>query len=188
MDNLYEDLIAKYPNLFPIGKIPCSTSIDCDIGWYRIISLLCENINSHVSYVRKERMWALLKNRALERARRHNDPTILVRYFTKRFPTLSNQWVLEKSANEFNCGAIQKLAPVCKKVAILQVKEKFGTLRFYTQGGDSTVYGMIRMAESMSAVICEYCGNPGKAGGSRWVKTLCPCCHATREAELNGNK
>ena len=59
------------------------------------------------------------------------------------------------------------------QVTLDQVKEKFGTLRFYYQGGDDEISGMVRMAESMSAVTCEECGNPGTSGGQGWIKTLC---------------
>jgi hypothetical protein len=59
------------------------------------------------------------------------------------------------------------------QVTLDQVKEKFGTLRFYYQGGDDVIDGMVRMAESMSAVTCEQCGNPGTTGGQGWISTLC---------------
>lgn len=54
-----------------------------------------------------------------------------------------------------------------------QVKEKFGTLRFYTTGGDSYTRGITTMAEAMSGRICEECGSPGKTGGQSWISTLC---------------
>jgi hypothetical protein len=59
------------------------------------------------------------------------------------------------------------------QVTLDQVKEKFGTLRFYYTGGDDVIDGMVRMAESMSAVTCEQCGNPGTTGGQGWITTLC---------------
>ena len=58
-------------------------------------------------------------------------------------------------------------------VTVVQVKEKFGTLRFYYDGGDDKIDGMVRMAESMSAVTCEKCGKPGTSTGGGWIKTLC---------------
>ena len=61
----------------------------------------------------------------------------------------------------------------CTQVVAVQIKEKFGTLRFYTNGGDEQIYGMIRMAESMSAVTCEECGAPGTTRSGGWVRTLC---------------
>ena len=62
---------------------------------------------------------------------------------------------------------------VIPQVTLDQVKEKFGTLRFYYTGGDDVISGMVRMAESMSAVTCEQCGNPGTIGGQGWITTLC---------------
>ena len=60
-----------------------------------------------------------------------------------------------------------------EQVTADQVKEKFGTLRFYASGGDETTGGMIRLAESMSARICETCGSPGSFRGRGWYYTAC---------------
>ena len=59
------------------------------------------------------------------------------------------------------------------QVVVIQVKEKFGSLRFYYEGGDDTISGMVRMAESMSAVMCEECGAPAETRGPGWIRTLC---------------
>ena len=69
------------------------------------------------------------------------------------------------------------------QVVAEQVKEKFGTLRFYTQGGDDLTSGMIWFAESMSGRICETCGNPGTRKGGGWIKTICKPCEDAREKE-----
>jgi hypothetical protein len=61
----------------------------------------------------------------------------------------------------------------CTQVTLDQVKEKFGTLRFYYTGGDDEIRGMVRMAESMSGVICEECGSPGTQTQGGWIKTAC---------------
>lgn len=58
-------------------------------------------------------------------------------------------------------------------VVVEQVKEKFGTLRFYYRGGDDTISGLVQMAEAMSAKTCEQCGQPGRVHGGYWLKTLC---------------
>lgn len=60
-----------------------------------------------------------------------------------------------------------------QQVVTTQVKEKFGTLRFYCNGGDQYIDGMISMAESLSSCTCERCGNPGKSLGGGWITTLC---------------
>lgn len=58
----------------------------------------------------------------------------------------------------------------------VQVKEKFGGLRFYIGSGSPEIYGMIRMAEAMSFRTCEDCGNPGQTRPGGWIRTLCDLC------------
>jgi hypothetical protein len=67
------------------------------------------------------------------------------------------------------------------QVTLDQVKEKFGTLRFYYTGGDDIIDGMVRMAESMSGCTCEECGNIGKSRGGGWIHTYCEPCEEKRE-------
>jgi hypothetical protein len=69
------------------------------------------------------------------------------------------------------------------QVVAEQVKEKFGTLRFYYQGGDDYIDGMVRMAEAMSAVTCEKCGAPAKTRGPGWIRTLCDTHEEERKVE-----
>lgn len=58
-------------------------------------------------------------------------------------------------------------------VRVMQIKEKFGGLRFYIDGGDECIRGMIQMACAMSLHICEDCGNPGRMRSDNWYRTLC---------------
>lgn len=62
---------------------------------------------------------------------------------------------------------------VVPQVVAIQVKEKFGSLRFYYDGGDDKVDGMVGMAESMSTVTCETCGSPGLLQRGGWLYTAC---------------
>ena len=57
-----------------------------------------------------------------------------------------------------------------------QIKEKYGALRFYYDGGDDIIAGMIRYAEALSLVTCSICGAPAKAYSSGWLSTLCDDC------------
>jgi hypothetical protein len=66
-----------------------------------------------------------------------------------------------------------KDSEVVPQVVLDQVKEKFGTLRFYYTGGDDYIRGLVDMAESMSGVTCEECGKPGTRSGSGWIRTVC---------------
>ncbi len=63
----------------------------------------------------------------------------------------------------------------------VQVKEKFGTLRFYVHGGDSRAHHHIEFAEALSGSTCEQCGAPGKTRGGGWVRTLCDQHEAERQ-------
>ena len=60
-----------------------------------------------------------------------------------------------------------------EQVVAVQVKEKFGGLRFYYDGGDQHISGMVRMAESWAACTCEKCGKPGFSRTGGWIRTLC---------------
>ena len=76
------------------------------------------------------------------------------------------------------------LRAACKLIAMhagphfhfVQIKEKFGTLHLYHDGGDSYCEGVVDMAEAMSAVTCEMCGSPGKTNDIGWLSTLCEGC------------
>jgi hypothetical protein len=72
--------------------------------------------------------------------------------------------------------------PVVEQVVVTQIKEKFGGLRFYYDGGDETIRGMVRMAEAWADKSCEECGAPGTSGGKGWIKTLCPTHRAEADA------
>lgn len=75
------------------------------------------------------------------------------------------------------CEDIKKLNPP-ENFEVIQVKEKFGGLRFYADNGTSEIYERIHQAEQDSYTICENCGAPA-AGAKRirgWVSTLCEHC------------
>src|SRR3990167_1241920 len=59
----------------------------------------------------------------------------------------------------------------------VQVKEKFGGLRFYLGGVHKdhfhAVHGLTDQAEKMSYKICEVCGKPGEPNIGGWIKTTC---------------
>jgi hypothetical protein len=63
----------------------------------------------------------------------------------------------------------------------LQVKEKFGGLRFYVDGSSDEIEAVIHSACELSRQTCEVCGNPAaldqEADG--WRKTLCPPCRTS---------
>lgn len=67
-----------------------------------------------------------------------------------------------------------------EKISIIQVKEKFGTLRVYLEDDDVTekyypqLENKIVEAELKSSKTCEICGNEGLIRFiNSWAKTLC---------------
>lgn len=71
------------------------------------------------------------------------------------------------------------------RFVVMQVKEKFGTLRVYTSFGDDSIFGMIAMAESASSFICENCGSSGaRLIGKGWLVTRCTSCVPEDESKM----
>ena len=80
------------------------------------------------------------------------------------------------------------------QVIALQIKEKYGSLRFYftteetenskkvdadrKQYNIGKIDGMIQFAETMSNIICEKCGNKGenKNWSTGWFSSMCESC------------
>jgi len=63
------------------------------------------------------------------------------------------------------------------QVEAIQVKEKFGGLRFYYQGGNTEIHNTISFAESLSYYICETCGSMDNVSQTKgWVYTWCEEC------------
>jgi len=77
-------------------------------------------------------------------------------------------------------GILDKLIDDLEKMGwngeVLQVKEKFGGLRFYISYGTKEIQDRIYKAEEESFKTCENCGKPGKLTGTYWIKTLCKEC------------
>lgn len=76
------------------------------------------------------------------------------------------------------CEKLQKIADKHgTEIIATQVKEKYGTLRFYIGGVDTHVFNqvhkLIHKAEKQSAVTCEECGEKGELCGPGWLSTLC---------------
>jgi hypothetical protein len=73
---------------------------------------------------------------------------------------------------------------------ILQVKEKFGGLRYYAAPSRDLIksdrdlfHSWIAEAESRSFNTCEVCGERGTSRAGGWIKTLCDTHDAERRKE-----
>lgn len=68
--------------------------------------------------------------------------------------------------------------------SIAQIKEKFGTLRFYTAHGDGydgqvyrRIMALVQGAEHASSRTCELCGKEAKLKTMGYIQTLCRYPH-----------
>jgi len=60
---------------------------------------------------------------------------------------------------------------------IIQIKEKYGGLRFYVDGADNEIQAWIHFAESTSYDICQECGTNQNLGNTKgWIRTVCKPC------------
>jgi hypothetical protein len=110
-------------------------------------------------------------------------------YLFEKYPALyrGHKWPITMNlmAFGFECGdgwfeIIDKLSSditaIDKDVVAVQVKEKYGGLRFYTEGGTDAVFDLIDQAENLSLKTCERCGEPGTVRDEGWVYIMCDKC------------
>jgi hypothetical protein len=71
-----------------------------------------------------------------------------------------------------------------EQVIAVQVKEKFGGLRFYYNGGNDYIDGMVSLAEHLSYYICENCGTTENVTQNEngWIFTLCYKCRSLKDS------
>lgn len=76
------------------------------------------------------------------------------------------------------CYSLEPYAANNKDFAIIQIKEKFGGLRFYVTSYPDKVDKLISDAEFTSYRVCEHCGVPGKLIMTKrnYYLTACQAC------------
>lgn len=153
---LDEQLCEKYPKIFrdrngDMSKTCMVWGMCCGDGWYNILDAMCANIQSHINWRLEQIEYAKKFNAELEEARLDD----------------FENW------DDWKSREPRAIPEPIEQVIAVQVKEKFGGLRFYYMGGDDYIRGLENMAESMSYRTCEECGAPGTSTGGGWIRTLC---------------
>lgn len=67
----------------------------------------------------------------------------------------------------------EKLENLHQDLKVVQIKEKFGTLRYYLEVDTEESIKLIQEAENSSGNICEICGKSGTLIGKGWAKARC---------------
>ena len=157
---------------------------ECGDGWFNILDQLMGSIQHHIDWKERQREVAIKFNRMSEQLKA-GDSTL----FDEEYKDLIGSDFKEKRRQELIDRYPILIPEPIPQVTLDQVKEKFGTLRFYYTGGDDYIRGLVSMAESMSGVTCEECGKPGTSTGGGWIKTVCKehggVDYDTPEEELN---
>ena len=156
---LQEKLFSEYPKIFAQKDLDMTQTlmcwgIACGDGWYNIIDTLCSNIQTYCDAP-------------------HKDIVSYKRYLAKAKEDGEELWAT--TCQERLDKAIET-AKNRLQVEAVQVKEKYGTLRFYTNRHDDTIDALISFAEDISGCTCENCGSPGNPSRSGWIKVQCSSC------------
>ena len=173
-------LCEKYPKMMvnrtkPMMETCMCWGFECGDGWFNILDQLMGNIQHHIDWKDKQRKWAMDYNEMAAQAKAGNFDL-----FEEANKSLTNEEYKNERLAEIVTGDFRQVPESIPQVTLDQVKEKFGTLRFYYTGGDDVIDGMVRMAESLTEVTCEECGNVGERRGGGWVHTYCTPCEEAR--------
>jgi hypothetical protein len=176
-------LCEKYPKMMvnrtkPMMETCMCWGFECGDGWFNILDQLMGNIQHHIDWKEKQRHSAIDYNKMAKAAKEGNFDL-----FEKANEYIQDKEHKQKRLAETIAGDFRSVPDSIPQVTLDQVKEKFGTLRFYYSGGDDEISGMVRMAESMSGVMCEECSAPAKTHGPGWIRTICEPCEQAREVK-----
>ena len=179
-------LCEKYPKMMvnrnkPMQETCMCWGFDCGDGWFNILNQLMGNIQHHIDWKDKQREYARKYNEMATQAKAGNFDL-----FEETMKDSIDPAYKEKRLAEIVAGDFRQVPDAIPQVTLDQVKEKFGTLRFYYTGGDEYISGMVTMAEAMSGVTCEECGDPGERRGGGWIYTACDL--HTKPEHLNSDE
>ncbi len=161
-EQFQKHMAEKFPRYFGEGKHYGGFAIGA--GWYPIIEVLVNEIDHYTKWRRNMRAHDLRLDRARDKGR-----DAVLKFICKG--KLPSMWDEDRADDimETPHGITAKV----NWVHVEQIKEKFGGLRFYYQGGDDHISGMVRMAEIWAGRTCETCGEKGDRRSGGWIRTLC---------------
>ena len=163
MDKKLDDRLCRdFPEIFrdrrgDMAETCMCWGFDVDDGWEPLIRMLCQRLMHPVHR---------LQNRIAEHQR-------VVAETPKAKWT---DWMRKTYTPEHLAEMEQQLVQAQAETPVaVQVKEKFGGLRFYVNGGNEDQHREIAWAEDLSYRVCEQCGTMRdvKVWNQGWIRTLC---------------
>jgi hypothetical protein len=156
-EELESYLVKKYPKILKKSdenKEHCYGlfGIECKDGWFLHLDRMFADIQSMIDYSETN----------YENLKRHYN----------KLPWYKKLMSLYKKSR-YNYLRV-KQTPIPQVVAV-QIKEKFGTLRFYYMGGDDRITPIVDFYESHTKYICEECGSTVDVGSTcgGWIRNVC---------------
>jgi hypothetical protein len=155
-DELTKYLVEKYPKILKqsdVNKDHCYGlfGIECSDGWFLHLDRMFNSIQSMIDFSESN----------YENLQRHYN----------KLPWYKKLMSLYKRSRYHYFRNNQTPIP---QVTALQIKEKFGTLRFYYTGGDERITPIVDFYESYTQYICEDCGSTVDVGStSGWIRNVC---------------
>jgi hypothetical protein len=155
-DELTKYLVEKYPKILKqsdVNKDHCYGlfGIECSDGWFLHLDRMFNSIQSMIDFSESN----------YENLQRHYN----------KLPWYKKLMSLYKRSRYHYFRNNQTPIP---QVTALQIKEKFGTLRFYYTGGDERLTPIVDFYESYTQYICEDCGSTVDVGStSGWIRNVC---------------
>lgn len=61
----------------------------------------------------------------------------------------------------------------CDDIRLQQLKEKFGGLRVYYEGGNDELWEKVQKIEEQSYKVCVWCGEPSTGSRGGWIRYTC---------------
>lgn len=177
-DTFAKGMAEKFPRYFGEDKRYGGFAIG--EGWYPIIETLITQIDYYTKWKRDMRANDLRKLRA-----KNKGMEVLIKFMAGKKHTPTN---LDIERAEYAMENDIKITPKVNWIEVTQIKEKFGGLRFYYDGGDEHISGMVRMAEGWAEVSCEKCGNKGERRQGGWIRILCDTHEAEHQEQMSKNK
>lgn len=163
---LYDQLVKKYPKI--LGKV----YPEMGDGWYNLLDTLCNSIQSYIDW-REQSHNRDQDHLEMVRALKSGDDSLFSEWYKEKY-YFSQDNFIELKREELLTNPLPTVMGKVEQVVATQVKEKLGGLRFYYDGGDEHIRGMISMAENMSYSICETCGDKGTLQRGGYLYTACP--------------
>jgi hypothetical protein len=156
-----QKLYTKYAPLYKGHCLPMSQTcmcwgFACGDGWFNLIDKLSEYLC--LEWLYKKSQYDEIEGRVGQ-------------LFYPDEPQGSFNRII--TIEQVNDARIRMLEAESAVPVATQVKEKFGTLRFYVMGATESQRGAIEFVEMLSGSTCDVCGEPGTTGGKGWISTRC---------------